>query len=289
MAGEVWTVGRILKWTENYFSEKGVESPRLDAEVLLGHVLKRERIHLYVHFDEPLEKGELAAYRELIKQRVQHVPVAYLIGSREFMGLSFRVNPAVLIPRPETEFLVQAAIERLRNRQGECSFADIGTGSGAVCLSVLHYVPGARAETVDLSEAARKVAEENAELLGVSGRITFHTGDLLAPLKGKRFHGILSNPPYIPDGDIAGLQADVREAEPRMALAGGTDGLDFYRRLAAEAAEYLEEDGFLAVELGIRQAEPVRQMMEENGKFTGIEIQKDLAGIERVLLARRKN
>ena len=287
MAKEIWTIGRILKWTETFFSEKGMESPRLDAEVLLSHVLKKERIYLYVHFDEPLEAGELGEYRELVKRRVQHVPVAYLIGSREFMGLSFQVTPAVLIPRPETELLVQAAIERLRGRKDESTFADIGTGSGAICLSVLHYVPEARAETVDISAEARQVAEQNAELLGLSQRILFHTGNLLEPLQGKKFHAILSNPPYIPDADIAGLSEEVRGAEPRLALAGGTDGLDFYRRLAAEAADYLEEDGFLAMELGIHQAEPVRKLLEADGRLPHIEIQKDLAGIERVVIASR--
>ncbi len=287
MGKEIWTIGKILKWTETYFAEKGIETPRLDAEVLLSHVLEKERIYLYVHFDEPLEAGELADYRELVKRRVQHVPVAYLIGSREFMGLDFQVTPAVLIPRPETEFLVQAAIERLRGMQGEKIFADIGTGSGAVCLSVLYYVPEAKAETVDISGDARKIAEQNAELLGVSDRIVFHTGDLLEPLRGKRFCAVLSNPPYIPEADIAGLSEDVRTAEPHSALAGGADGLDFYRRLAAEAPEYLTEDGFLAMELGIRQAEPVRRLLEKDGRLTRFEIRKDLAEIERVIVAGR--
>ena len=138
--GDIWTSGRILKWTEQYFGGKGVESPRLDAEVLLSHVLKKERIYLYVHFDQPMEAEELAAYKELIKQRVNHVPVAYLLGQKEFMGLTFKVTPATLIPRPDTEILVQAAVARLRSRE-QCSFADIGTGSGAICLSVLNFVP----------------------------------------------------------------------------------------------------------------------------------------------------
>ena len=282
---ERWTIGKILKWTEQYFAEKKIDNPRLDAEVLLSHVLKKERIYLYVHFDEPLEAPELKAYRELVKGRVQHVPVAYLTGCREFMGLSFHVTPAVLIPRPETEILVQIAVERLRAKEGEKIFADIGTGSGAICLSVLHYVPEARAETVDISEEARTVAGQNAEQLGVADRIVFHTGDLMAPLRGKRFCAILSNPPYIPDGDIEGLPEDVRCAEPRTALAGGSDGLAFYRRLASEAADYLTEDGFLAMELGIHQAEPVRQLLEAAGRWTSVDIRKDLAGIKRVVIA----
>ncbi len=284
MAQEIWTIGRILKWTENYFSEKGLESPRLDAEVLLSHVLKKERIYLYVHFDEPLESAELVSYRNLIKQRVKHVPVAYLTGSREFMGLNFKVTPAVLIPRPETELLVQTAIEGLREMKGEKLFADIGAGSGAICISVLHYVPDAKAEAVDISEEALKIAKMNAELLGVADRITFHRGDILGPLKGKRFNAVLSNPPYIPDGDIKGLLPEVREAEPKLALAGGADGLDFYRHLAGKAQAYLEDNGFLAMELGISQAESVCSLLKTAG-MSKTEVYKDLAGIERVAVA----
>ena len=298
---EIWTIGRILKWTENFFKEKGIESPRLDAEVLLGHVLKKERIYLYVHFDEPLQPQELADYREAIKQRIRRVPVAYIIGKREFMGLTFHVTEDTLVPRPDTEILVQAAIERLKKMSGAeeahpVHFADIGTGTGAICLSVLHYLPQATADTVDISEAARKVAEENAEALDVKGRVTFYTGDLLAPLasqdgaaSGKaRYDAILSNPPYIPDADIEGLAPEVRCKEPRTALSGGADGLDFYRRLVADSPALLKDDGFLAVEVGIHQAQDVAKMAVGSGKFERTEIIKDYGGIERVVVAWKK-
>ncbi|SEH23323.1 peptide chain release factor N(5)-glutamine methyltransferase [Selenomonas sp. KH1T6] len=281
---DIWTIGRILKWTEQYFGTKGVESPRLDAEVLLSHVLKKERIFLYVHFDQPLEAEELAAYKALIKQRVEHVPVAYLLGQKEFMGLDFKVTPATLIPRPDTEILVQAAVERLRGREN-CSFADIGTGSGAICLSVLSFVPGSHAVTVDISSEARAVAEENAASLGLADRIEFFTGDLLEPVKDRKFTAILSNPPYIPEKDIEGLQAEVRCKEPYGALSGGEDGLNFYRRLCAEAPNLLEEDGFMAFEVGIGQAAVVAKLAEENPLIKRTEILKDLAGIERVVIA----
>ena len=280
---ELWTIGRILKWTEQYFKEKGIESPRLDAEVLLSHILGRERIYLYVHFDEPLEPAELARYREAIKQRVQRVPVAYIIGEKEFMGLTFRVTADTLVPRPDTEILVQAAIERLRARGDAPRFADIGTGTGAICLSVLHFLPKAQADTVDISPAARAVAEENAAALEVADRVTFHTGDLLAPLAGQCYDAILSNPPYIPDGDIAALAPEVRLKEPRTALAGGKDGLDFYRRLMADAPALLKDGGFLAVEVGIHQAAPVAALAVP--AFSRTEILKDYAGIERVVIA----
>ncbi len=280
---ELWTIGRILKWTEQYFKEKGIESPRLDAEVLLSHILGRERIYLYVHFDEPLEPAELARYREAIKQRVQRVPIAYIIGEKEFMGLTFKVTEDTLVPRPDTEILVQAAIERLRARGDAPRFADIGTGTGAICLSVLHFLPKAQADTVDISPAARAVAEENAAALGASDRITFHTGDLLAPLAGQCYDAILSNPPYIPDDDIAALAPEVRLKEPHTALAGGKDGLDFYRRLMANAPALLKDGGFLAVEVGIHQAAPVAALAVPS--FSRTEIIKDYAGIERVVIA----
>ena len=280
---ELWTIGRILKWTEQYFKQKNIESSRLDAEVLLSHILGRERIYLYVHFDEPLEPTELARYREAIKQRVQRVPVAYIIGEKEFMGLTFRVTADTLVPRPDTEILVQAAVERLRAHGEAPRFADIGTGSGAICLSVLHFLPKAQADTVDISPAARAVAEENAAALEVADRITFHTGDLLAPLAGQCYDAILSNPPYIPDGDIAALAPEVRLKEPHTALAGGKDGLDFYRRLTADAPALLEDGGFLAVEVGIHQAAPVAALAAPS--FSRTEILKDYAGIERVVIA----
>ncbi|MCI7540735.1 MAG: peptide chain release factor N(5)-glutamine methyltransferase [Veillonellaceae bacterium] len=292
---EIWTIGRILKWTENFFKEKGIESPRLDAEVLLGHVLEKERIYLYVHFDEPLQPQELADYREAIKQRIRRVPVAYIIGQREFMGLTFHVTEDTLVPRPDTEILVQAAIERLKKMDGK-RFADIGTGTGAICLSVLHYLPQATADTVDISEAARKVAEENAEALDVKGRVTFYTGDLLAPLASQDgaasgeapYDAILSNPPYIPDADIEGLAPEVRCKEPRTALSGGADGLDFYRRLVADSPALLKDDGFLAVEVGIHQAQAVAKMAAQSGSFVRTEIIKDYGGIERVVVAWKK-
>ena len=288
MAEEIWTIGRILKWTEQYFGGKGVESPRLDAEVLLSHVLGKERIYLYVHFDEPLEKAELAAYRELIRQRVQRVPVAYLVGHREFMGLSFQVGRATLVPRPETELLVQAALERLKGLTGDpLLFADIGTGTGAICLSVLHFLPASKAVTVDISPDAIAVAKKNAEAMNLSGRVEFLEGDLLAPLEGRKFAAILSNPPYIPDEELSGLPPEVRDNEPMTALAGGADGLDFYRRLCGEAPALLEPNGFLAFEVGIHQSAAVAGMAEENPLIARTEILKDLAGIERVVIAWR--
>lgn len=291
MNDKIWTIGRILKWTEQYFKDKGIESPRLDAEVLLAHVLEKQRIYLYVHFDEPLQPGELAAYREMIKKRVLRVPVAQILGEKEFMGLTFKVTADTLVPRPDTEILVQAAVDRLRAIAGEepLRFADIGTGSGAICLSVLHYLAGTVADTVDISPAARAVAEENAASLGLADRITFHTGDLLQPLSGISFAAILSNPPYIPEADIVKLAPEVRLKEPHTALSGGQDGLDFYRRLANEAPAMLVPGGFTAFEVGIHQAGDVAALLKANPLIGRTEILPDYAGIDRVVVGWRKN
>lgn len=286
---EIWTIGKILNWTTEYFQKNGIESPRLDAEVLLSYVLKKERIYLYVHFDEPLNADELAAYRECVKKRVRRMPVAYITGVREFMGLEFKVNEATLIPRPDTEVLVEAAIERLQKMGSESGqdlrIADLGTGSGAICLSMLNYMKELTAVTVDISAGAIAVAKENAESIGVAERINFLQGDFLEPLKGQgRFHAILSNPPYIPKLDIEGLQPEVRAFEPMTALDGGTDGLDFYRRLLAGAAELLEKGGFLAVEIGIGQSDDLRKMAQRNLAWGEVEVLKDLAGIDRCMI-----
>ena len=289
---QIWTIGRILKWTEQYFGQKGIESPRLDAEVLLSHVLGKQRIYLYVHFDEPLLAEELALYRAMIRQRVEHMPVAYILGEKEFMGLTFKVTPDTLVPRPDTEILVQAAVDELKaqteGNEEPARLVDIGTGSGAVCLSVLSLLDGVTADTVDISPAARAVAEENAAALGLEARVRFHTGDLLAPVAGQQFAAILSNPPYIPVADIAELAPEVRCKEPMTALAGGADGLDFYRRLCTEAPAMLTERGFMAFEVGIHQAEAVAALAEDNPLIGRTEIRKDYAGIDRVVLAWRK-
>ena len=286
MANQIWTIGSILKWTEQYFGTRGIDSPRLDAEVLLSHVLGKERIYLYVHFDEPLEAPELAAYREYIKQRVARQPVAYIIGRREFMGLSFKVTPAVLVPQPDTEILVQAALDRLAAKPA-ARVADIGTGSGAIVLSLLYYRKELQASAVDISAAALAVAAENAASLGVAERVMFCEGDLLAPLAGQQFAAIVSNPPYIPTADIAGLAPEVRTAEPMGALDGGADGLVFYRRLVADAPALLASDGFLAMEVGIHEAAPVAALAQASGAFARTEVLKDLAGIERVVVCWR--
>lgn len=283
MAEEIWTIGKILKWTEEYFAKAGLDTPRLDAEVLLCHVLHKERIHLYVHFDQPLSKEELAQFKAYIKERVQHKPVAYIVGYKDFMGLEFKVTADTLIPRPDTEILVEAVISRLKTGDDTGIIADIGTGTGAICLSLLNYLTSLRAVTVDISTKALAVAKENAQRLGLADRIEFYQGDLLEPIKDGQFTAIVSNPPYIPEGDIAALAVDVKDYEPISALVAGPDGLDCYRRLVAEAGALLRAGGFLAMEIGINQREPLEQLAQGMG-WGKVEVIKDLAGIDRVLI-----
>lgn len=278
---EVWTIGKILDWTKQYFKEKGVESPRLDAEVLLSHIVKCDRIHLYVNFDRPLMKEELAAYRQAVKLRAQRVPVAYILGEKEFMGHTFRVTKDVLIPRPDTEILAEEAIRILKDK-GLARIADIGTGSGAILVSVLLGAEEATGVAVDLSPKALAVAQANGERLGVKARAEFRLGDLYAPLAGETFDMIVSNPPYIPVGDMAELAPEVH-CEPQMALVGGADGLDFYRRLIDGAPAMLNDGGVVLFEVGIRQAQEVARLGRERG-FGEARILNDYAGIERVVV-----
>lgn len=291
---EIWTIGKILKWTEEYFQKYNIENPRLDAEVLLGYVLNKERIFLYVHFDQPLDSEELAKFKECIKKRAMKMPVAYITGVREFMGLDFKVTEATLIPRPDTEILVETAMERLGKiagneaGTGKC-FADLGTGSGAICLSILNYMKEIEAVTVDISPKAIAVAKENAEKFAVSDRIEFLEGDFLNPLENKgKFTAILSNPPYIPKQDILGLESDVKDFEPMGALDGGIDGLDFYRQLLVKSANYIEDGGFLAIEIGINQSQAILEMAKRNLMWGKVEVIKDLAGIDRCVVLWKK-
>lgn len=283
---EIWTIGSILKWTGQYFGEKGVENPRLDAEVLLSHILGKERIQLYVHFDQPLQQHELADFRAAVKKRAARIPVAYITGGREFMGLNFSVSPKVLIPRPDTEILAEAVLERLKHTD-QAQILDIGTGSGAIIISLLVRLPAAAGTAVDISDEALAVAGQNAVKHRVDDRLELCRGDLYQPVAGRTYHAILSNPPYIPDSDISGLAPEVRH-EPQIALAGGRDGLDFYRRLVRNAAELLRPGGFIAMEVGIHQAGAVAAMADSLSQLELEAVLKDYGGIERVVILTKK-
>lgn len=288
MAGStIWTIKKLLLWTTHYFQEHHLDSPRLDAELLLAHVLHKQRIYLYTDFDLIVEPSELSLYREYIKKRVSGISTAAIIGEKEFMGLTFKVNEDVLIPRPDTETWLEKVIQYHRNEQG-LYVADLGTGSGAILLSFLYYCKEDTGVGVDISEKALAVAEENGKNLKMDDRVTWRRGDYLTALEeGELFDGILTNPPYIPTGDIRGLAEEVRH-EPMNALDGGADGLTFYRKLAGGAAEHLKDGGFLAAEFGIHQAADVVNLLKETGKFDSFEVINDYGGIERAVYCRKK-
>ena len=228
----VWTIMKILNWTKQHFEARGVENPRLDAEVLLCAVLKCERIKLYTEFDKPLSEEERDKMRSYVERRTKHEPLAYIIGERAFMRNNFKVTPATLVPRPETELLVKSLVKAapMLRADGAVKALDIGTGSGAIIVSLLDYLPAAVGVGVDISNEALAVAKENAAAIGVDKRVAFRQSDLFSnvPVE-KKFDIIVSNPPYIPAADIATLAQDVQQ-EPRTALDGGADGLNFYRR-----------------------------------------------------------
>lgn len=283
-----WTVRALLAWTADYLTKKGVESARLEAQILLAHVMGCPRIELVARsHDEPTE-AERARFKELINRRVEGWPVAYLVGRREFYLLAFEVSPAVLIPRPDTETLVLEALNRLKG-QPSPAVLDLGTGSGCIAVSLAHQCPGARVTAVDISPDALAVARRNAEQHGVADRVAFLGGDLFAPLPaGATFDLIVSNPPYIAPGELAGLAPEVRDHEPRVALDGGPDGLAFYRRIAADAGRFLKPGGLLLVEVGWTQEPAVRTIFEGRPELTAGPSVKDRAGRPRVVAATRR-
>ncbi|MBR2518558.1 MAG: peptide chain release factor N(5)-glutamine methyltransferase [Selenomonadaceae bacterium] len=274
------SVFEVLKSATERLDAKKIDSPRLDAEILLAHVLNCRRLDFYIDADKILPLESILRFNELINRRLEGIPVAYLTGTREFMGLKFSVNENVLIPRPDTEILTEFVGEFLRSIGGGF-FADLGTGSGAICISILKFVKNVRACAVDISENALDVAKFNAQKFHVDDRAEFFCGNLFDPLEGKIFDAIVSNPPYIPTNDLKTLQTEV-QTEPKLALDGGNDGLDFYRRIISDAPKFLRDGGLLAVEIGINQASAVKNLFER-ANFVDIEILNDLSGIERVI------
>lgn len=259
-----FSVFEVLKAASEQFSAAHIDNPRLDAEILLAHVLKWRRLRLYVDSDKILPLESVLRFNQLVNRRLEGFPVAYLTGSKDFMGLTFAVNENVLIPRPDTEILAEGVGKYLRGLGREVIFADLGAGSGAICVSILKFVQSARACAVDVSAEALDVAKLNAAKFHVDDRIKFFCGDLFEPLTGK-FDAIVSNPPYIPTNDLKTLQSEVKR-EPQLALDGGIDGLNFYRRIISDAPRFLTAGGLLAVEVGINQAQAVKTLAEADRK-----------------------
>lgn len=286
MPKELWTIGRLLQWTEQYFLGKGVESSRLDGEVLLSHILGKDRIYLYTHYDKPLTKAELDAYRPLVIERGKGYSVAAIIGEKEFMGLTFSVTKDVLIPRPDTETLVEDILTIIPKEESSY-ILDVCTGPGTILYSLLHYLPEATGLGLDISKEALTVAVSNRERLQLEERAKLCMSDLFSALQQdsqyeEAFDIIVSNPPYIPTEEVKTLAPEVLH-EPILALDGGADGLDFYRRLVVEAPRYLKKGGYLAVEIGYDQTEKVIALANAVGCYSEVVANADIAGIVREL------
>lgn len=282
---ETWTPLRVLDWTTRRFEAAGVDSPRLSAQVLLAHALGCDRVGLYLQFDKPLGPDELGRYRELVRRRLAGEPVAYLVGTQEFWSISLAVDPRVLIPRRDSETVIEAVLAEVPDRAAPMTLADIGTGSGALALALARELPAARVVAIDFSADALAVAGENAARLGLADRIELRQGDLLAPLDGERMDVLVANLPYVPSGDLAGLADEVKK-EPRGALDGGADGLDLVRRLVDGVAASLVPGGLVALEHGFDQDAAVRALLDGAGGFEPARTRPDLAGRPRVTLAR---
>jgi release factor glutamine methyltransferase len=281
-----WSIRGLLEWTAGYLERKGVESARLEAELLLAHALGCTRMQLYTRHDEEPPEGQRARFKDLVQRRTQGSPVAHLLGRKEFFSLELEVGPEVLVPRADSEWLVTECL-RLAREAAELEVLDVGTGSGCLAVALAHRHKGARLTATDVSAAALAVARRNAARHRLAERITFLEGDLFAPLPaGKAFDFIVSNPPYIPRAEIATLAPEVREHEPRLALDGGEDGFAVFDRLVAAASAHLKAGGHLLIEIHSGKEEESRARVE---RIAGYELGKtvqDLAGRPRVLVAR---
>lgn len=279
---ETWTILKVLQWTTGFFSRKGIDQPRANAEVLLAHVLGTERIQLYLRYDQPLGPSELSRYREAVSRRATFEPTQYITGRQEFWSLEFEVGPAVLIPRPETEVLVEKAIELLRGTTARV--LDIGTGSGAIAVALAAELKEITVVAVDRSPEALAVARRNAARHKVENRVWFAAMDLFSAFSpaAAPFDLIASNPPYIGDADFAALPREIAEHEPTAALRGGADGLDVIRRILAEAPGFLKPGGSLLIEIGKGQDETIPSELDQS-RIDTCGFIRDYSGILRVM------
>jgi release factor glutamine methyltransferase len=275
----------VIQRTAPFFEKHGVESPRLTIELLLAHLLKKRRLDLYLEFERELDAATLEKLREMVRRRAAGEPLQYITGEAEFCGMKFAVDRRVLIPRPETELLVETTLGRIANSKSPIAIIDLCTGSGCVAVALAKKIEAAEVYATDVSAEALAVAEENAKRHNVEKKIRFFRGDLLEILPDSLMvDAIVSNPPYIASGDLARLPKEVREFEPVQALVAGEDGLNFYRRIVGNARRFLLPTGFLCLELGDGQCPAVSRLCAENG-WTMEDVVKDLQGKERVMVA----
>ena len=292
---EAWTVRRILEWTTGFFTRKDIDSPRLSAELLLAHVLGVPRIRLYTDYERELKDEQLAALRALVQRAAEEEPIAYLTGKAHFFNLEFEVNRDVLIPRPDTETLVENVLQLARNQAGfeAPRVLDLCTGSGCVAAAIAHRMKAANVVATDLSEPAVLLARRNVERLGLSDRVIVEQGDLFEPVSrlvdARPFDLIVANPPYIPTAQLETLDRSVRDYEPVGALDGGLDGLTLHRRILQEAPDRLVPGGRVYLEIAFDQGELAMQVAAEHPRFEDVRLLKDYGGRDRVLTARKKN
>ncbi len=284
-----WTIQRLLTWVTEYLTQKGVDAPRLSAELLLSHVLGLKRIELYTQYNKVVPQEQLTQLRGLVKRAGEHEPVAYLVGRTEFYSIEFEVTPDCLIPRPETELLVQKSIELLRKRTGPQSVCDLCTGCGIIAVAIAKNVPDVKVMATDLSEPALGVAAKNVEKHKLGERIELRHGDLFEPLVPQLdvFDLIVCNPPYVSAAEYEALDRNVKDYEPRLALYAGQDGLDVYRRIVEKVDQFLKPDGILLLEIGYKEGCDVQKLLEQTGVFAQIRIDKDLQHHDRVVAAKR--
>lgn len=285
-----WGCKDLINESIQLFRKNGVDEPRLNAELIMAHCMNTDRIELYSNYVRKMTRIETNYFRNLVQRRLQHEPVQYIIGKTEFMSLPFSINKDVLIPRPETEILVEKVLNHvLENKKKNYSILDIGTGSGNIIVSLAKYAPGCRYYAIDISKKALRVAKKNARLNRIDDTIHFAAGDALTIFRNRRlFDCIVSNPPYIPERDIPELQKEVCEYEPVPALNGGEDGLNMIRNIIDNAHRYLKKDGLLAFEFMDGQSRRIRSYALKTGRYKCITIVKDLADKDRIILMKKK-
>jgi release factor glutamine methyltransferase len=289
MLPESWTILKLLKWSTAYFKSHHLEQPRANAEMLLAHTLGVERIDLYVQYDRELEPEELQCFKGFIQRRIQREPVAYIVGKKEFWSMDLKVTPDVLIPRPETETLVEAALRIIPAEPGPAplKILDLGTGSGAIVLAMASERPGHRFYAVDGSERALAVAQDNARTHGFSETITFLHGSWFDPVRDQGYYDVIvSNPPYVPSQEFMALPPEIARHEPREALEGGSDGLEAIRLITRHAWEHIVPGGWLLFEIGHDQWGPVEKLMTVAGAYGDLAVIKDYSGHDRVVQAK---
>jgi release factor glutamine methyltransferase len=289
---ETWTIQKLLNWVAEYLRNKGIDSPRLSAELLLSHVLGLKRIELYTQFEKIVSEEQLAKLHNLVERAGQKEPIPYIVGKTEFYSLELNVTSDCMIPRPETELLVERAIEFLRTRSGKQSICDLCTGSGCIAVAIARNYPDCQIIATDISDTALSVAAKNVEKHGLKERIRLLCGDLFDPivphLDAGKFDLIVCNPPYVSSAEFEKLGKNVKDYEPKLALFAGDDGLDIYRRIIERVDTFLKSDAALMLEIGYNQGQNVRELLEEIGIFAEILIEKDFHDNDRIVIAKKQ-